>query len=339
MPTLLDIKTFIKETSINKNCIDVRSPKEYNQGHIPFAVNMPLFTNEERALVGTIYKQQGKQPAITKGLEIVGPKLVQFVEFAQKNAFNNTVFIHCWRGGMRSGSVAWLLEMYGLKIFTLKGGYKAFRNYTLEIFKSEKNIQIIGGKTGSGKTLILELLEQKNQQIINLEKIANHKGSAFGALGEQQQPTQEQFENCLAINLLETDNINPIWLEDESRLIGNKIIPEDVWLKMLNAKVFFIDLPFNERVSYLVDQYGKFSKNDLQTAIIKIAKRLGGEQTKMCLEALEKNDLTTVCKICLIYYDKSYQYGLLKREPKTIKQLYFNSLNIEQITHKLIEQI
>ncbi|MDX2173585.1 MAG: tRNA 2-selenouridine(34) synthase MnmH [Bacteroidota bacterium] len=337
MPTILDIKTFI-QSSIYKNCIDVRSPLEYNQGHIPFAINMPLFTNEERAIVGTIYKQQGKQPAITKGLEFVGPKLVQFVEFAQKSSFNNVVFIYCWRGGMRSGSVAWLLEMYGLKVFILKGGYKAFRNYTLEIFKSEKKIKIIGGKTGSGKTLILEQLAQKNQQIINLEKIANHKGSAFGALGELQQPSQEQFENNLAIKLLETDNINPIWIEDESRLIGNKVIPEELWQKMLSAPVIFIDIPFNERVSYLVEQYGKYSKNDLHNAIIKIAKRLGGEQTKLCIEALEINDLTTVCKICLLYYDKSYQHGLLKREVTKVKELHFTSLNIEKITHKLIEQ-
>lgn len=339
LPQALDIQTFIKNASTTKNCIDVRSPKEFNKGHMPFAINMPLFTDEERATVGTIYKQQGKQPAIEKGLEIVGSKLVEFVNVAKKNAVNNVIYIHCWRGGMRSGSVAWLLELYGLTVFTLKGGYKAFRNYILESFKISKSILILGGKTGSGKTLILQKLHQQNQQVIDLEGLANHKGSAFGALGENQQPTQEQFENNLALQLLPVSNNLPLWIEDESRLIGNKVIPEGLWQQMTGAKVLFVSLPFNVRVNYLIKHYGKYSVEELQASIIKISRRLGQEQTKICLEALSENDLKTTCEICLLYYDKSYQHGLLKRKQTTVKELHFNELDLENISTELINQI
>jgi len=319
--------------------MDVRSPKEYYHGHIPFAINMPLFSDEERAIVGTIYKQQGKQPAIEKGLEIVGPKLVAFVNVAKNNAADNVIYIHCWRGGMRSGSVAWLLELYGLTVFTLKGGYKAFRNYVLESFKIPKSILILGGKTGSGKTLILKQLSKKNQQVIDLEGLANHKGSAFGALGENQQPSQEQFENNLALELLPINNNLPLWLEDESRLIGNKVIPEGLWQQMIDANVLFVSLPFNVRVNYLVEHYGKYSTEQLQTSITKISRRLGNEQTKLCIEALTKNDLITTCEICLLYYDKSYQHGLLKRTQTTVKEVSFNELDIEKISIELINQL
>ncbi len=338
MPTALDIQSIIKACYTYK-CIDVRSPKEFSQGHIPNAINMPLFNNEERAFVGTVYKQQGKQPAILKGLEIVGPKLAEFVTIAKSIAFDNTVYIHCWRGGMRSMSVAWLLEMYGFNVFTLKGGYKAFRNFALKSFQSSKAIVLLGGKTGSGKTLILKELIELNQQVIDLECLAKHKGSAFGLLGEKNQPTQEQFENELAIKLFNVDSGLPLWIEDESRLIGNKVIPEGLWKQMQVAKVMYVSLPFNERVNYLVKEYGSFSKELLEASIKRITKRLGPEQTKLCLEALHGNDLKTTCEICLQYYDKSYHHGIMKRKKTNVKEFHFETLDIKYISNQLSSQL
>ncbi len=337
MPSPIDIQKFLQQSSNTNSIIDVRTPKEFEQGHIPGAVNIPLFSNEERVIVGTLYKQQGKQPAILKGLEFVGPKMTDIIIKAQAITKDNTIYVHCWRGGMRSGSVAWLLELYGIKVFTLKGGYKAFRRYVLDSFAKQYNILILGGKTGSAKTLVLEKLAALNEQVINLEKLAAHKGSAFGALGENKQPSQEQFENELATTLQNINKEKPLWLEDESRLIGNKVIPDGLWTQMRLAKTICMNVPFEDRVEYLTEEYGKFSKEELKISIEKITKRLGHQQAQHALIALEENDLKTTCRICLSYYDKSYQHGMNKREKTSVKQIDFDKLDIDLIANELIK--
>ena len=335
MPTSIDIHTFLQQSS--NAVIDVRTPKEFEQGHIPGAVNIPLFSNDERVVVGTLYKQQGKQPAILKGLEFVGTKMTEIIHKAQTLAKDNTLYVHCWRGGMRSGSVAWLLELYGIKVFILKGGYKAFRKHILDSFTKQYNLLILGGKTGSAKTLVLEKLALLNEQVINLEKLAAHKGSAFGALGENKQPSQEQFENELATVLQTINNEKPLWLEDESRLIGNKVIPEGLWTQMRLAKTICMNVPFEARVEYLTEEYGKFPKEELKVSIEKITKRLGHQQAKNALVALEENDLKTTCRICLSYYDKSYQHGMDKRDKISIEQIDFDRLDVDLIAKELIK--
>lgn len=339
MPTTLDIQKFIEQSSLTNSIIDVRTPKEFEQGHIPGAINIPLFSNEERVIVGTLYKQQGKQPAILKGLEFVGPKMADIVAKAQLIAKGNNIYIHCWRGGMRSGSVAWLLELYGLKVFVLKGGYKAFRNFTLSSFDKAYNLRVLGGRTGSGKTDILNKLTELGEQVIDLERIASHKGSAFGALGEKNQPSQEQFENELACFIRTVDDTKPLWLEDESRLIGNKVIPEKLWEQMREAKTICIDVAFEERVDYLTKEYGKFTIEQLKESIIKITKRLGNLQAKNALIALDENDLKTTCRICLAYYDKSYNHGIEHREKSSVTHIEFDKLDIDLIAHELQKQL
>lgn len=335
MPVSLDIRTFLQQASSGLPVIDVRTPKEFEQGHIPGAINMPLFSNEERAEVGTLYKQAGKQPAILKGLEFVGPKMALMAREASMLSQGGPVLVHCWRGGMRSGSVAWLLEMYGLKVSTLKGGYKSFRQHVLGSFAQPYKLLILGGKTGSGKTAILQELKLSGAQVADLEALACHKGSAFGALGEKEPPSQEHFENELAMVLQSFDASQPIWMEDESRLIGRKVIPGGLWEQMRTAPLLHVQLPFEERVNYLVQEYGKFSKEQLEASILKIARRLGPQHVKQALASLHDGDLATVCTICLKYYDKSYGYGIAQREPASIRDLNCQELDPAKIAADL----
>lgn len=201
-----DIENFLKH-SVGFPLIDVRSPSEYAHAHIPGAVSIPLFSDEERKIIGTAYKQQGREVAVNEGLDFFSKRLKQIQPealklFHKSEENENPVFyIHCWRGGMRSGAVAWLLSLYGYKVVVLKGGYKSFRNWVLAQFEKEYSFKILGGFTGSGKTEVLNELAQLGEKTIDLEMLAHHKGSAFGSLGMPAQPSEEMFENKLAVSL------------------------------------------------------------------------------------------------------------------------------------------
>lgn len=305
----------IPETAL----IDVRSPGEYKHAHIPGAISMPLFTDEERSVVGTTYKQQSRQAAIKIGLDFFGPKMKAMVEQAEA-LFNGTpeqvktVVVHCWRGGMRSAAVAWLLDLYGFRVITLSGGYKAFRNWVLAQFEKDRPLRILGGYTGSGKTPLLRELASIGQQVLDLEKIANHKGSAFGGIGEESQPSQEMFENIIALRLEQIPVGKEIWVEDESQRIGQRIIPNVFWDKMRSSPVYFLDIPFNQRLEYLVNTYGSFEREKLADSIERIRKRLGGLETKNALEYLAEGKTKECFAILLKYYDKLYHQGLYKRK-------------------------
>ncbi len=325
--------------------LDVRSPGEYTHAHIPGAFNLPLFNDEERKDVGTAYKQQSREVAIKIGLDYFGVKMKAIVEEAEgiwnleldkrKTSGINPQFLipnskslllHCWRGGMRSAGVAWLLDLYGFKVYTLVGGYKAYRKWVLAQFEKEYDFSVVGGYTGSGKTLLLHELAKEGQTIIDLEGLAHHKGSAFGALGEKDQPKQEMFENHLASSLQlavgswQSANSNlqssapPIWLEDESQRIGNLQIPMPLWNTMRKSPVYFLDIPFEERLNYLTQEYGKFEKEKLVNAVIRIQKRLGGLETKNATNHLLENNYRECFRILLTYYDKWYSKGLYNRE-------------------------
>ena len=318
--------------------IDVRTPAEYEKGYIPGAKNLPLFSDEERAIIGTIYKQIGRQPAILKGLEITGPKMKDFVKQAEALAGeSHKLFLYCWRGGMRSGSMAWLLDLYGFEVYTLKRGYKAFRHYALTSFDTKKNILILGGKTGSGKTPILKELSLAGEQVIDLEGLAHHKGSAFGTIGENENCSQEHFENKLAMDWMRIDPAKPLWLEDESRSIGKKIIPEAVWNQMREAQVINLDMPFETRLLHVMKIYGDFPVSELITSVEKIQKRLGGMAYKQVMGYLENNILYEAAGILLIYYDKTYLHGLKSRNPDTISTYQTEEKDFVKIAEELVK--
>lgn len=322
--------------------LDARSPGEYNHAHIPGAYSFPLFSDEERKIVGTAYKQKSREEAIKIGLDFFGVKMRKMVESAEnilsehnKGENNRTVLIHCWRGGMRSTAIAWLLDLYGFKVHTLAGGYKSFRNWVLEQFNIKYNFKILGGYTGSGKTPLLQELVNKNIAVIDLEKLANHKGSAFGAIGEQPQPGQEMFENKLAVELSnKSKNISPIWMEDESQRIGGMMIPKSIWEQMRISPVYFLEIPFEERLQYLVTTYGSYKNDELVNAIMRIQKRLGGLETKNAINYILENNKLESFRILLQYYDKLYTKGLNNRPQVTEQLIKINCNTVSPLNYE-----
>jgi tRNA 2-selenouridine synthase len=312
MAETVQIEQFLS-LSATYQVIDVRSPSEFIQGHIPGALNIPLFSDQERKVVGTAYKQINKEAAMYLGLDYAGKKLVTLAKDGEKKAGKSkTLLVHCWRGGMRSKSMVWLFETMGISCYLLEGGYKSYRNYVRIEFDKPLNIIVLGGRTGSGKTDILLHIQKTGEQVIDLEGLAHHKGSAFGALGENPQPTTEQFENnlCQKISRLERDR--PTWIEDESRNVGKCVLPGELYSKMRESRMLFLDISRELRATHLVSHYAGYEKEELNECIIRISKRLGGDSTKEALDSVEQKDFYKTAMITLHYYDKAYMFSLDK---------------------------
>jgi tRNA 2-selenouridine synthase len=297
---------------------DVRTPAEFAHGHIPKAFNLPLFTNEERIKVGTTYKQQGREAAILLGFDLTGPKWSGFIKDALAIAPGKKIALHCWRGGMRSAAMAWALDLYGFEVFTLRGGYKSFRQWTIRQFQRAWPLSVIGGMTGSGKTRILSSLKNTGEQTIDLEDLAQHQGSAYGSLNRLIQPTQEQFENDLAKDLSSLDPNKTIWIEDECRNIGRCLLPEPIWTNIRTASVFDLQVPLEHRIAALTEEYGCLDKDFLVECTERISRRLGPEQSKNATTAIRENRMPDFIRHALVYYDKTYRKGLETRDPNSI---------------------
>jgi len=290
--------------------LDVRSPKEYDHGHIPGALSLPLFSDEERHEVGICYKQKGKKEAIELGVKLVGPKLGCLLQQAKALLVNSTCAkVYCWRGGMRSGFVSWFLNFAGYPTQVLPKGYKAWRHFAGELFQKNFQFSVIGGFTGSGKTKVLQTLKSVHQ-IIDLESLANHKGSAFGLNPQEYQPTQEQFENELAYSLHSLDFSRPIWVEDESRNIGSCQIPKTLFDMIKKAPLYFLEESEEVRLENILADYGTLPRDFLLTCAKKVERRLGSERCQEACKAIENNDLKAAAKILLGYYDATYSHCL-----------------------------
>jgi len=335
MYTELNISSFLQKSS-HIPVLDVRTPSEYQQGHIPGAISFPLFQDDERKEIGTLYKQKGREPAILKSIELTGPKMYQFANQAKKLTKKNQLLLHCWRGGMRSASMAWIIGLTGIKTFTLKGGYKAYRRYVLDKFNEPIRLLVLGGKTGSGKTEILRKLRDEGEQILDLESIAHHKGSAFGALGEKVQNKNEQFENDLAFHVEKLDPSKTTWIEDESRTIGINTLPAGLYNQLRSASVIYLNTDKSLRITRLINDYASFKITDLEDSIMKISQRLGGLNTKIAIEALKNKDFEKVADTVLQYYDKTYNYGLEQRDPETVHRIGLDEDNFYNITKEII---
>lgn len=326
MPKLIDVDFYLNEC-MNIPLVDVRSPKEFLQGHIPGAVNIPLFSDSERETVGILYKKSGNFKAVLKGLDIVGPKMSAFAEEAKKISSGNQLVVHCWRGGMRSSSMAWLFETVGISCMVVKGGYKSYRTSFRNLIKRDLKLRVLGGMTGSGKSEILREIKNLGQQVIDLETLANHKGSAFGGIGQGNQPTTEQFENNLFAQIREFNPDETIWLEDESKTIGSVHIPDEIYNKMRESLVIQIQVPLKGRIKRLVHEYAEFPKQELIYSLERIKKRFGNQHFQPAYEAIQSGDFETAAALILEYYDKSYLYGLSKRNPASIAKLTLKNID------------
>jgi tRNA 2-selenouridine synthase len=326
--------------------LDVRSPGEYGHGHIPGAISFPLFSNEERAQVGICYKQQGRDDAIELGLDLVGPRLATFVRQAKalvnESQWNHhltpPVRVHCWRGGMRSGSMAWLLETAGLSVVTLDGGYKAFRRWVRTTLSEPKPILSLGGMTGTGKTQILYTLAELGEQILDLEGLANHRGSSFGNLGLPPQPSTEHFENLVAMQWAMLDASRPVWVEAESRRIGICRIPDELFQPMMQAPVIQVERSRDERIAHLVKEYGAVDREELVAATERIRKKLGGQRTQEAIALIQQGHLAAATDIILDYYDKTYTYDLHRKREVPIHPVNLEGMNVQASAQILLTE-
>jgi tRNA 2-selenouridine synthase len=309
--------------------VDVRSPSEYLKGHIPSSINIPLFSDEERKIIGTIYKQEGKRAAIEQGFNLVNlPSLVKkFKSFP-----NKPLVIYCARGGMRSASVGWLLALLDYNISILKGGYKNFRNWVIDQFKKPYKLKIIGGNTCVGKTDIIKL----SSNSIDLEELANHRGSVFGGF-DKKQPTQEHFENLLALSLFSC-NKEWIFVEDESRFIGNLRIPTDFYDQMKTSPIIVLQEDLKTRIVRCLKEYQNYKKEDLKNGVKKIEKKLGRMTAQQVSSFIDDERYRECCEILFSYYDKSYNYSLTQRAPKKVFYLNIKDKTNEEIISSFSSQ-
>ncbi len=340
-------KELEKFSSLKGPLIDVRSPGEYYKGHMPNSINIPLFDNDERSIIGSIYKKEGRKKAVIEGLKFFEKKMELLLDnlFMSIDSYktipnkNNEFFIriYCSRGGMRSQSIAWLLDKYKLNPITLKGGYKIYRRWVLDSFSKKLNIVVIGGKTGTGKTRLLSLLEKYKYQTIDLEGFACHRGSTFGGLGMKEQPSNEQFENKIAEKLYSFNISNSIFVEAESANIGKCKIPHEFFNQMKNSRRIEIIRSEPNRLDELIDTYSVFKKEELQESVLRIKKRLGPQRTKIALESINNERWDLVCKSVLDYYDKCYEHEKVGKT--NIKKLDLTDKKYDESILELVNNV
>ncbi len=336
MVTRIEIAAFIAELKRGVPLFDVRSPKEFNFGHMPGAISFPLLNDDERHEVGITYKNEGHDAAVKLGFRLVGHKFINYIEAAQMHAVDGAVCLYCWRGGLRSNTMAWLLSSVGLKVYVLEGGYKRFRNWCLDEFRHEWPLVVLSGRTGAGKTEVLQALKLEGGVVIDLEKLASHRGSAFGALGLPNQPTQEDFENTLAWHLGDEHGASQIWVENESRFIGRLRIPDDFFIQMKKRPMVTIDRDLTHRAERVISEYGNFDRAALAEKTQGITKRMGGDRVKVSLTALEAGDMIGWVLPLLDYYDRNYDHSIQQREGKYERIITVREETVTQLADLLL---
>lgn len=342
MPDVLAIKEFLEQAKLLA-VVDVRAPIEHNKGRIPGSINLPLFSDEERAIVGTKYRQEGRQRALLQGLELAGPKMhlmakrgIEIARESNKGSRDRRILVHCWRGGMRSQSMAWLFEQADLEVGLLDGGYKNFRRHAQSSFQNPLNLVVLSGLTGAGKTRQLMKLKEQGEQIVDLEGLANHRGSALGGIGQGGQPSVEQFENVLFTEFSRLDLTKRIWVEDESRRIGAVSIPEALFRQIRAAPAVFMEVCPDTRLKLAVEDYGTLPASDIVSAIERITKRLGGQNAKAAIEAINGGNVGDCAEILLAYYDRTYNTAKDRNPRETTISVSVDDPESENAAHQII---
>ena len=291
--------------------VDVRTPLEYQEDHIPGAINAPLLNNEERVEIGIMYKEQGPHAARKRGLELTAHRFPELVASIAEQAQGRPLLVYCWRGGLRSKTVTSILDLTGHQALQLEGGYKSFRNHVsgyFNPFNPPAPLVVLHGMTGTGKTTFLLGLKDSGHAVVDLEGLACHRGSAFGQLGLNQTLSQKRFETLLWDAIRKTPKGLPLIVEGESERIGRVSLPGDFYQKMAAGIRIWCYAELPTRVGRLIEEYGLPEyKEEMAVALQRIRKKLGG---KICdelagnLERWEMEPFMTglVCD----YYDKVY---------------------------------
>lgn len=294
--------------------IDTRTPKEFAEDHLPDAINIPILSNEERAVVGTLYKQVSREEAIDKGVEFFSQKLPTFMKKIN-NYRNKKIIINCWRGGMRSRAVTALLDSLGYNVLQLEGGYKAFREHVrkrLYEYEFKPQLIILWGLTCTGKTKILTKLSNS----LDLEGLAQHRSSLYGAVGLIPN-SQKRFENLLLRRLDELNEEKVVFVEGESRRIGDVIIPEKLWKKICKGKNVHIVRDLDKRAESAVEEYfgGEKDIAEIKEITKSLWKVISKENKQKVIDCLDKKDYFSAARILLeFYYDPLYTHILKQIE-------------------------
>ncbi|KGK82883.1 tRNA 2-selenouridine synthase [Desulfosporosinus sp. HMP52] len=304
--------------------IDVRSEGEYAEATIPGAFNIPLFNNEERAEIGTTYTQTSPSLARELGLNIVSPKLPSLINQVGELAKKGPLVLFCWRGGMRSKSIATVVDLMGIPIYRLQGGYKAYRNQVVDYFQKKLPFQVVvlRGNTGVGKTELLKRLRADGYPAIDLEKLANNRGSVFGAMGLGEPPSQKKFEGLLYEELASLRDFSYIIVECESKRIGRVSLPASFYNEMQEGIQILQYDNLENRVQRLILEYTSVPNaiQEIRIALERLIKTLGHIKVNELKALLDINCLDKFTELLLVdYYDKLYAYP---NEPNS-KYLYY----------------
>ena len=326
------------DSNAESNWIDVRCPREYKKGHYTDAINIPIFSNDEYQKLGQIYRKEGDTVASQLGYKYALNSKSRILT-SMKELNENNFIIYCARGGMRSKGFQAIVNQEGYRTFRIKKGYKEIREHVLNSFKEKRVVVIIAGSTGTGKTTIINKMKECGHNIIDLEKLANHRGSAFGDLGVSEQASQQQFENDLSYFWTQTDPGRNVFIESESRKIGKVSIPEGIWTQMIKALYLKIDMGIDRRVENLIKDYGEYPRSDLEKRIHQISRKLGGQNVKTAIDLLDSNSLHDLCKFLLEnYYDKMYRVAYNRRDSKK-EEIKVTKETNEQVIEAILTKV
>ncbi|PKL47224.1 MAG: tRNA 2-selenouridine(34) synthase MnmH [Candidatus Riflebacteria bacterium HGW-Riflebacteria-2] len=317
MQAAIDVKKALELQQRGALLVDVRSPAEYSEATIPGAINVPIFDNAERAEIGTIYSQIGQREARRRAIELVSPRIPQILQQVDtaRNANSPPAIIFCWRGGARSLAITSFLDLAGIPALQLAGGHKAFRRYINEYFANTDftRMLVVRGPTGVGKTLLLRSLAAEDLPVLDLEGLANHRGSAFGALGLGGQPTQKMFESLLWQRLEQCRKSEYLVTEGESKHIGRVVLPERLHQAMLQGTSIWVEAPLAYRIQVILHDYPARDSmaEAFKPAIMALKERLGKQVVGELLDLLTQRNWPELTRRLLIdYYDPLYQHTM-----------------------------
>lgn len=322
--------------------IDVRTPAEFAEGHLPKAINIPIFSNEERALVGTLYKQVSVEAAKQQGLEIVSPKLPSIIkQITEYGKQHYQIVIYCWRGGMRSQSIASISDMLGVSVHQLRGGYKSYRRYVLDHLESlelKGQTIVLCGSTGVGKTTLLKNLKAQEVPVLDLEGLANHRGSVFGQIGLGKSTSAPLFDAAILKELQNLQAEPYFFVECESKRIGNVYIPNVLFEKMKQGRKILVQASIPTRAQRLITEYTNNSEIDatlIQQSIQAISRKLGKKKTTYLLERLANKELEPLVTTLLTdYYDLLYGF---EKSDHADYEVVLDAENLDKATADIIE--